>query len=114
MTESGRPTGAGLHAERTALAWRRTCLSLALGWLAALRFLPEVWGWWGVGIAGIGLLAAVSTITISHRRYEAARSDLGARAQPALPDGRLPALLAATGLAAGVVAALLIFCLPAR
>ena len=45
-SRSDRPFDAGLWVERTALAWRRTALAVAVGSLAALRILPEILGLW--------------------------------------------------------------------
>ncbi|SDG68823.1 DUF202 domain-containing protein [Microbacterium sp. 77mftsu3.1] len=52
----------GLQPERTALAWRRTAISLTLGSLVALRVLPAATGavaWVFVGVAGLGVTAAL-------------------------------------------------------
>lgn len=40
----------GLQPERTRLAWRRTLLTLAIGALVALRFLPARVGGWSVAL----------------------------------------------------------------
>ena len=45
----------GLQPERTRLAWRRTLLTLAIGSLVALRFLPGTVGGWSLGV---GLLTS--------------------------------------------------------
>lgn len=46
----------GLQPERTALSWRRTALSVAVGSLVALRVLPgalDGWIWYAPGLLGI-------------------------------------------------------------
>ena len=95
----------GLQPERTALAWRRTVLSLALGALIALRVLPRVLGPWSVvaGFAGIALAALIWVL--AGRRARQTRKALLGSAQP-MPDARLLLLLAvvvAGGAALGVL-----------
>lgn len=96
-----RPFDAGLQLERTALAWRRTSLSLVVGSLAGARLLPEVWGPAGLIVGGVGILAAVALYVLAHRRYRMQHGRLWAGQQ--LVDGTLPALMAAAGLAVAAV-----------
>jgi uncharacterized membrane protein YidH (DUF202 family) len=107
---SARPFDPGLQPERTALAWRRTGLSLAVGSVVAVRILPEHLGIWAIGPAGLGLLAAVLVLVSSERRYRAqhriltsADTDRGA-----LPDGTLPALVAASTTLGGLACLLVV------
>ncbi|WP_029150658.1 DUF202 domain-containing protein [Microbacterium indicum] len=70
----------GLQPERTLLAWRRTCLSYALGSLVAMRFALDVAGILAVvvGVVGCGLsLAAYFTTTIGYRRATASLTTTG-------------------------------------
>jgi hypothetical protein len=102
---SGRPFDQGLQPERTALAWRRTSLSLTVGALVAARVLPHFWGAPGLLIAGAGVIASVAIIVLAHRRYRTHHHRLtsGHFEHLGLPDGALPALLAGTALAAGII-----------
>jgi len=95
----------GLQPERTALAWRRTALSLALGALIALRLLPPVLGAWSfaVGFAGIAFGAVIWVL--AGRRAERTRAALLGSSAP-LPDAGLPLLLALV-VAGGAVLGLL-------
>jgi hypothetical protein len=46
----------GLQPERTALAWRRTALSIAVGSLVSLRVLMDAFGsagWWVLALIGL-------------------------------------------------------------
>jgi uncharacterized membrane protein YidH (DUF202 family) len=104
-----RPFDKGLQPERTALAWRRTSLSLAIGALVALRVLPHYWGVWGHITAGLGVILSIVILVLAQRRYHASHGRLtsGQHRDLGLPDGALPALLATTSLAAGLAALLL-------
>jgi uncharacterized membrane protein YidH (DUF202 family) len=96
------PFDPGLQVERTALAWRRTCLSLLVGSLAGARILPQVWGPAGLLVAGAGILAALGLFLLAQRRYRMhfERTVAGV----SLPDGTLPALTAAAALTVALVA----------
>ena len=58
----------GLQPERTRLAWRRTLLTLAIGTLVALRFLPGTVGVWslGVGLLTSAVLWWLATLRARH------------------------------------------------
>lgn len=95
----------GLQPERTALAWRRTAISLTIGALIALRILPPVLGLWSIaaGLAGIVSSAAIWIVATrrSRRTHHALITSTGT-----LPDGRL-LLLVATLVASGATLGLL-------
>lgn len=59
----------GLQPERTALAWRRTCLTFLVLSCASLRVLPERLGMVGVMASVILVMLSVSLLTVVHRRY---------------------------------------------
>ncbi len=105
------PFDVGLQVERTALSWRRTALSLAVGSLVALRLLP-VWlhgaGWIVPGM--IGLVASAALWMISRRRHDAFMSQIGRRESPRI-GGAFAMAAVAVGVACtgalGLVAVLL-------
>jgi putative membrane protein len=71
----------GLQPERTALAWRRTTLALAVGAIVALRLLSPVLGLWSIAIGLTGLaLAAVLWVLSAH---EHTRQRMPCRTSPA-------------------------------
>jgi uncharacterized membrane protein YidH (DUF202 family) len=96
-----RPFDPGLQPERTALAWRRTSLSLLAGSLAGTRLLPEVWGPLGLVVGGAGVIGSLALLVLAQRRYRLQHTRL--RRGAALPDGTLPALMASAGLAVALV-----------
>jgi hypothetical protein len=83
----------GLQPERTALAWRRTGVAIAVGALIALRILPPTLGVWSLaaGFAGVGL--AVVIWVLAGRRANRTRDALLGSAEP-LPDAALLLLVA--------------------
>lgn len=98
------PFDPGRQPERTALAWRRTGLGLAIGSLAGARLLaPSVGGVaWLMAVTGVGLGTAL--LIAAGRR--AAVIDRALRAHGDLAAGPGAALLAAaaaTALLVGVV-----------
>lgn len=108
----------GLQPERTELAWRRTCLALAVGSLIAMRLLPAVFGeaLWAVGGVA-GLIAAAWMWLAARRRYRCATRALRQQGDRAtMPDGRLLLALASvvTAIAVTSVAVVLwVFWAPA-
>ncbi len=105
---SDAPFDRGLQAERTALAWRRTGLSLALGSLAAARVLSPVLGLFSYALGLLGLAAAAYFITTADRRYRVAHASLTSTAEhPAGPrlstGGALLGAMTLFALAAGIV-----------
>lgn len=91
----------GLQPERTALAWNRTSLSLAVGGFVGLRVLPDLVGHWGVAIAFAVIVAGGVLGLISHRRTERSLHTL-LTGEGSLPDARL--LFAVAGVVAVVAA----------
>ena len=87
----------GLQAERTELAWRRTALGIGAGSLASMQVAPALLGsaaWALVGV--VGLVAGTALWLAARARHRAARRALGPGGDPAtVPDGRLPAVVAA-------------------
>ncbi|MGY1602613.1 DUF202 domain-containing protein [Geodermatophilus sp. SYSU D00815] len=97
---------AGLQAERTALAWRRTGLAMAVAAVGAGRLAAPVIGALAVALAGVGLLQAVSVSLAARRRYRATHRSLTSRADlAALRQGGWPmATLAGSCLTVGLLA----------
>jgi uncharacterized membrane protein YidH (DUF202 family) len=62
------PSGPGLAQERTAFAWRRTALSVAVGSLLCLRVLPPQLGPAGWALAVLGLCWSADLASIGWRR----------------------------------------------
>lgn len=91
---SAEPSGlydAGAQAERTALAWRRTALGVAVGGVVALRVTGPALGPVASVASVLGSLLAAAGWWVTERRYRAvhrslhAHGDLGALARPAVP-----------------------------
>jgi hypothetical protein len=109
MTEDTRLFDPGLQPERTALAWRRTGLAVAIGAAAGVRVLAPVLepGAVAVGVLGLtlaGLLLVGSTRRA--RRTQAALLHDGHLASG--PSGRLIAIVCMTCTAVGVAALALV------
>lgn len=108
MTDAvDRPFDPGLQTERTLLAWRRTTLALAVGNAVAIRYLAEVLGGAAVVLGVAGLALAGVAWVVADRRYRRAHRGL-VRERRLVTDGTLPALLAASVLAAGASGVLLL------
>ncbi|WCI09240.1 DUF202 domain-containing protein [Arthrobacter sp. OVS8] len=103
---SHRPFDAGLQPERTALAWRRTALAVAVGSLAALRILPEVLGLWALVPAALGAAVSLVALIVTQRRYRRIHTILTTSAgdRVALSGGALPAVLAVATVGGGIMA----------
>jgi lysylphosphatidylglycerol synthetase-like protein (DUF2156 family) len=82
----------GLQPERTALAWRRTALTLAVGAVVSFRLLPPVLGLWSVAVGVAGLLLSTATWILAGRRARRVQGAL-LRSSGPLPGGGLPLLL---------------------
>jgi uncharacterized membrane protein YidH (DUF202 family) len=92
----------GLQPERTALAWRRTTLSLILGSLVALRLLPPALGTWSLALGFLGLVLAGYLWRQAGHRTAATNNALHAGNHP--PDGTLPLQFGVTVSGAGLLA----------
>lgn len=98
----------GLHAERTALAWRRTALGVGVGGVLAFRVAgPALGPVVAVGAVVGGVLAVVAFWMAGHRYRVVQRSlrdqgDLGALVRPA---GALVAVSVATTLIGAIALA---------
>jgi putative membrane protein len=66
----------GLQPERTALAWRRSVLGLAVGAVVALRILPPLLGAWAIGAGLTGLVSAAAIWILASRRARAVHKSL--------------------------------------
>jgi uncharacterized membrane protein YidH (DUF202 family) len=82
----------GLQPERTALAWRRTALTLAVGAVVSFRLLPPVLGLWAIALGVAGLLLSAATWILAGRRAHRVQNALLHSSGP-LPGGGLPLLL---------------------
>ena len=111
LTAAQRPFDAGLQPERTALAWRRTSLSVTVSALISLRVLPHYWGPWGLILAGAGVVLSLVMIVLAHRRYQTHHRRLtsGEHLTTGLPSGALPGLLTLISTGAAALAVILVF-----
>lgn len=105
--EPGSPVAiwdSGLQPERTALAWRRTSLSVAAGATLMLRMSVEFFGFAGVMGALAALALALGAAVLGTRRYRRTRDSLAA--DELLPgQGRAAVLVTcATAMLGGMVA----------
>jgi putative membrane protein len=99
------PFDPGLQPERTALAWRRTALSLAIGSLAAGRLLEPELGGVSWLLAAVGAALGLTLLYAGGRRRavidRALRTD---RDLTAGPGAGLLAAASVVGVVVGVVA----------
>ena len=96
----------GLQPERTALAWRRTSLAMAVAAVGAGRLAAPAIGAVAIALAGIGLIQAVVVSVLAHRRYGFTHRSLLATADlNGVPYGGVPmASLTVSGLVIGALA----------
>ena len=88
----GRLFDAGLQPERTALAWRRTTLTLAVGAILSFRLLAPALHVWSIPVGVAGLLLSAATWILAGRRARRVQAALLSPSNP-LPSGGLPLLL---------------------
>jgi uncharacterized membrane protein YidH (DUF202 family) len=107
MTDAAeRPFDEGLQPERTLLAWRRTCLALAVANAAAIKYLADSLGP-GAALIGIaGLILSVVAWVLCTARYRRAHAGL-VHHDTLIVSGRLPFLITIS-VGAAVVGALVI------
>jgi uncharacterized membrane protein YidH (DUF202 family) len=97
------PFDPGLQPERTALAWRRTAQSLAVGSLAAGRLLEAALGGASWLLAVIGVVLALGLLVAARRRTSAIDRALRAdRDLAAGPGAALPAAVTVVAVLVGV------------
>ena len=92
MTGSGL-FDSGLQPERTALAWRRTALTLAVGAILSFRLLAPVIDLWSIPVGVAGLVLSATTWILAGRRAHRVQAAVMTNSEP-LPGGGLPLLLA--------------------
>ena len=102
MTEPA-PFDPGLQPERTLLAWRRTCLALAVASAVIIRFAGEAIGVAAIILGAAGILAAGIAYVRSATRYRRAHDAL-TRGEDLPLDGLALALLTTTLVLIGVSA----------
>lgn len=95
---------AGLQLERTLLAWRRTCLALALGVAVSIRFgaIADPLTSMLVGIPGLALIGAAYALTSV--RYQRATAALVSDPTAAISEGRAVAAVTLVALLIGLAA----------
>ena len=94
------PWDPGLQNERTAFAWMRSGLSLLGAALVLARISAELQVMSGVALSAACVALASQVVVGAAARYRRAAAALRAR-QP-LPDGRLPATMAAVTTLMGI------------
>jgi len=105
MTEAHPPFDPGLQPERTALAWRRTGLAVAVGGVVGARVLAPALGAGAVVVAVLGLALAALLLLGSTRRVRRTQNALLQDGHLASgPGGRLVATVCIACTVVGVAA----------
>ncbi|MCZ2826852.1 MULTISPECIES: DUF202 domain-containing protein [unclassified Modestobacter] len=107
MTRGSDPVvDLGLQAERTALAWQRTALAMAVGALVAGRLAVPAFGAVSLVVVVLGVVPAVVVLEVSRRRYRAVHDALRTRGDLAAirSAGGPIAALSCAGLMVALVA----------
>lgn len=104
---SNHPFDPGLQPERSALAWQRTALSIAVGSLIFGRILSFTLGMWAILPMVAGLVMAAILGLKSHRRYAHHHRTLTSGVG-LLADGRLNAALALFMLGGGIFSLIMV------
>lgn len=108
---SPRPADPGLQAERTLLAWRRTCLTLAVGYLLWIRVLAEPLGAIAVAVGLIGLAAVAVSWTLPTLRYRRWHDHLWEDPEGFRVGGHTIAALSLTAVVGGILGLIAVFVL---
>lgn len=109
MTAGAQLFDPGLQPERTALAWRRTGLAVAVGAVAGARVLAPELGTGAVAVGVLGLALAALFLAGSTRRARRTRTALLRDGHLAAgPGGRLVATVCIACSTAGVAALALV------
>ena len=102
----------GLQPERTALAWRRTALTLLASSLIAARILAELLGTWAALLGLLGAIMAAWLLAAVHRRYRGHHESLtGSAGSGRVAGGALVYATAIFVFAAGLVTFLIVILL---
>jgi uncharacterized membrane protein YidH (DUF202 family) len=105
MSDGGRLFDPGLQPERTALAWRRTGLSVAVGAVACARLLVPTLGTAAVVLVVLGVALAVLFLLGAAKRARRAQDALLRDGDLACgPGGRMVAAVCVGCTAVGVTA----------
>jgi len=89
------PADPGLQPERTLLAWRRSCLALAVASAVIVRFAGESIGALSAILGIVGIAAAAAAYIVASRRYRTAHQSV-AHDEKLAPDGLALALVTLT------------------
>jgi putative membrane protein len=93
--------------ERTLLAWLRTGLALVAGGIAIATYAPDLGVSWGSGAVALGLVViGLGTALAGYRRWRANEAAIGD--DRALPESRVPGVMAAAVAVVAVVVAVLV------